>query len=279
MGYKTILAYLNDEKQADRVLTAAAQVARKTNAHVIGLYVVPAFRVYPAVQAYITSEVVDMQKRHFREQAEKLKKIFDEKMASEDFVSEWRAIESQVPDRTQLVMKHGRMVDLIVLGQSDPSEDREERDLVEHVIMDSGRPVLVVPASGRLESIGSYVLLAWDGGREAARAAFDALPLMEGAEEVRVHSVNPPDKEGSNTFLPGAELSSSLARHGIKVETAQSVARSGAIGEELLSRVSDHGCDLIVMGGYAHSRMREIILGGATRHIAEQMTVPVLFSH
>ncbi len=279
MGYKTILAYLNDEKQADRILTAAAEVARRTNAHVIGLYVVPAFRVYPAVQAYITSEVVEMQKRHYSEQADKIGKIFDQKMAGEDFVSEWRVVESQVPDRTELVLKHGRMVDLIVLGQSDPSDDRQERELAEHVIMDSGRPVMVVPASGRLDSVGNYILVAWDGGREAARAAFDALPLMEDAEEVRVHSVNPPDKEGNNTFLPGAELSSSLARHGVRVETAQSVSRSGAIGEELLSRVSDHGCDLIVMGGYGHSRMREIILGGATRHIAEQMTVPVLFSH
>ena len=279
MAYKTILVYLNSEEQAERIMSVAAQVARRSNAHLIGLYVVPAVRVYPAVQAYITTEIIEAQKQHCREQADRIRKIFDSAVSAEDFVAEWRVIEAHVPDRTPTVLQHGRMVDLIVLGQYDQSEERDERDLPDRVVMESGRPVLVVPAAGKFDNVGSYVMLAWDGGREATRAAFDAMPFMETADEVRVHAVNPPTKEGNNTFLPGTELSNSLARHGVKVETGQSTSRAGSIGEELLSRISDHGSNLLVMGCYGHSKLRELALGGVTRHITQNMTVPVLFSH
>lgn len=279
MDYRTILVYLNSEEQAERVMRVATQVARRSNAHLIGLYVLPTVRIYPAVQAYITTEIIEAQKQRFHEQADRIRKAFDSAVSGEDFVSEWRVIEAQDPDCTPTVLQHGRMVDLIILGQVDQSEERGERDLPDRVVLESGRPVLIVPASGRFDNVGSYVMLAWDGGREATRAAFDALPFMEGAEEVRVHSVNPPSKEGHNVFLPGAELSNSLARHGVRVETGQSASRAGSIGEELLSRISDHGSNLLVMGGYGHSRLRELALGGVTRHITQHMTVPVLFSH
>ena len=279
MAYKTILVYLNSEQQAERIMSVAAQIARRSNAHLIGLYVVPAVRIYPAVQAYITTEILEAQKQHSREQADRIRKVFDNVVSAEDFVSEWRVIEANVPDRTPTVLQHGRMVDLIVLGQYDQSDERDERDLPDRVVMESGRPVLIVPAAGTFENVGSYVMMAWDGGREASRAAFDAMPFLESAEEVRVHVVNPPAKEGNNTFLPGTELSNSLARHGVNVETGQSTSRSGAVGEELLLRMADHGSNLLVMGCYGHSKLRELALGGVTRHITQHMTAPVLFSH
>lgn len=279
MSYKTILVYLNSEEQAARIMSVAAQVARRSNAHLIGLYVVPAVRIYPAVQAYITTEILEAQKQHYREQADRIRKVFDTAVSGEDFVSEWRVVEAHVPDRTPTVLQHGRMVDLIVLGQYDQSEERDERDLPDRVVLEGGRPVLIVPAAGKFENVGDYVMLAWDGSREASRAAFDAMPFLETADEVRVHAVNPPSKEGNSTFLPGTELSASLARHGVKAETGQSTSRSGAVGEEILSRMADHGSNLLVMGCYGHSKLRELALGGVTRHITQHMTAPVLFSH
>jgi len=122
--------------------------------------------------------------------------------------------------------------------------------------------------------------VAWNGTRESARAAFDALPLLAKAKSVKLLWINPSTENGGNgNGMPGSELATALSRHGVKVEAGHSAVRDVGVGDELLSRAADQGTDLLVMGAYGHSRVREYVFGGATRHILQHMTVPVLFSH
>jgi nucleotide-binding universal stress UspA family protein len=122
-------------------------------------------------------------------------------------------------------------------------------------------------------------MIAWDSGREAARAVNDALPVLEQATAVTVLSVNPRPGIDLHGEEPGADIALHLSRHGVKVEVQQTQVEEINVGDTVLSRLADLGCDLLVMGAYGHSRLREVVLGGVTRTLFESMTVPVLMSH
>ena len=164
-----------------------------------------------------------------------------------------------------------------IMGQSNPDEDvaPTTRTLPIHTVMDSGRPLLVVPYAGTFATVGKRVLVAWNGGREASRAVHDALPILEGAELVSVLSINP---KGEDHF-PGFDISVELARHGVKTEALRTVSGYVSVGDLLLSEAADLSVDMIVMGAYGHSRLREFILGGASQQLMDSMTVPVFMSH
>jgi nucleotide-binding universal stress UspA family protein len=182
-------------------------------------------------------------------------------------------------DPTAVVIDHSRSADLIVAGQTDPDWDSSPlQDVAEHLALGSGRPVLVVPYIGRYAEIGRNVVIAWKPGRESARAVFDALPILKQAEQAQILEI---DEGGSrrNGASADTSIAVALARHGIKPTVRTSVAGDISIGDEILSRLTDMGADLLVMGAYGHSRMRELVFGGVTRHIARHMTVPTLFSH
>ncbi|MFT7533472.1 MAG: nucleotide-binding universal stress UspA family protein, partial [Gammaproteobacteria bacterium] len=167
--------------------------------------------------------------------------------------------------------------DIVVMGQSNPGDVNDiSTGLVDQVIMACGRPVMVIPYIGAQAKIGQRILLAWNGTREAVRALHDAMPLLQSAEEVIVMTVNSND---TDEHIPGADISLHLARHNINATVNSTVSKNIDIGDTLLSRASDHSADCIVMGAYGHSRFREMIMGGATRHLLQHMTVPVLMSH
>jgi nucleotide-binding universal stress UspA family protein len=135
-----------------------------------------------------------------------------------------------------------------------------------------------VPYAGRYPTIGRNAVIAWKLGRESARAVFDALPLLEGAEKVHILEIRERGQEPSG-LAPDTSIAAALGRHGIKPSVRSSVVGDISVGDEILSRLSDLGADLLVMGAYGHSRMRELVFGGVTRHIARHMTAPTLFSH
>lgn len=278
MSYKTILVYLNDKHRAEAMLEPAVQLASRYNSHLIGMHVyagVPAPPIPLPFGADVVRAVAAAQQR----ETEEIAGIFSRMTGNRPFVAEWRAEKGPHVDATAVVMDHGRSADLIIAGQTDP--DRENLpllDVAEHLAVGSGRPVLVVPYVGRYPEIGRSVVIAWKAGRESARAAFDALPILRQAEEVQILEVN----EGGphrNGVAPDNSIAVALARHGIKPTVRTSVASDISVGDEILSRLADMGADLLVMGAYGHSRMRELVFGGVTRHIAKHMTVPTLFSH
>jgi nucleotide-binding universal stress UspA family protein len=164
----------------------------------------------------------------------------------------------------------------VLAAQPEPG-DLLATALAGDLVLSVGRPVLFVPYAGRFPATGKRVLVAWNASREAARAVSDALPLLARAESFEVVAFEP--RPGDHGEVPGADIALYLARHGVKATAARQSAPEIDIGAQILSRAADTGADLIVMGGYGHSRLRELVLGGVTRSMLEAMTVPVLMSH
>lgn len=197
--------------------------------------------------------------------------------ADKSLVENWEGAEKVAEWRDLAALRqfglHARYADLAVVGQ--PAADGP--DHVTELIMTTGRPFLVVPRFGRFRASGQKVLVAWNGSREATRAVFDAIPLLANAGHVVVVTLDAPT--GDHGESPGADISLALARHGCRVEVARSTAGDIDIGNALLSRVAEHGADLLVMGAFSRHPLREKALGGATHHVLRHMTVPVLLSH
>jgi nucleotide-binding universal stress UspA family protein len=280
MAYKTILVCLNEIARNPVLLDLTSDIAERQNAHVIGLYVLPAVRIYPAVGPGMYAEVIEEFRASFKTRSTEVRHQFDGHMEAKGIAAEWRFVDSRSPEIAATVIEHARQADLVVVSQVHPDGDSGiDIDFAERIVMDSGRPVLVVPAFGTFTQCGPRALVGWNGRREAARAAFDAVPLLQACEAVRVTWLDPQDDMEVPGSLAGAELATSLARHGVKV-TAEAMPTSGiGAGEALLSHASDLGADLLVMGAYGHSRTREYVFGGATRTILGSMTIPVLMSH
>jgi nucleotide-binding universal stress UspA family protein len=278
MSYKTILVHLNDKRRLESVLGPAVHLARRNNAHLIGLHAyinVPMPPIGLAYGAQPPSSVMSAQ----REEAEAIGAAFAKVATNQSFVAEWRSLKVPPIELAGVVIDHGRAADLIVAGQADPDwEVSPLVDFPERLALQSGRPVLVVPYAGRFGEVGRNVVIAWKAGRESARAVFDALPILQTADKVHILEIKH-QGDAIDGLAPDMTIAASLGRHGIKLTVQTSVAADISVGDDILSRLSDLDADLLVMGAYAHSRMRELVFGGVTRHIFRHMTVPTLFSH
>jgi nucleotide-binding universal stress UspA family protein len=278
MSYKTVLVHLSDTRRADAVLEPAVRLATRHNSHLIGLHVqasVPA----PPVPLPYGSDVVRAVAAGQQKETDEIAATFARMTANQPFVAEWRVEKGPHIDPAEVVMGHSRAADLIIAGQTDPDWDLSPLlDFPERLALESGRPVLVVPYIGRYPDPGRNAVISWKAGRESARAVFDALPLLRGAETVQILEIKERGDERP-ALAPDTSIAAALARHGIKPSVRTSIAGEISVGDEILSRLADMGADLLVMGAYGHSRMREMVFGGVTRHIFRHMTVPVLFSH
>jgi nucleotide-binding universal stress UspA family protein len=171
--------------------------------------------------------------------------------------------------------RHAAGHDIVVLGQRNPNYSTG-LDAPEDVVLGCGRPVLVVPFGRPVHPIGGHVLVAWNGSREAMRAVQDALPVMALCDGVTVLFVNP---EADADIELQAELVTHLARHGLNALAETTTTAAGVIPDAVHNRAKELGADLIVMGAYGHSRLRETILGGMTHDMLLETTRPLLMSH
>lgn len=279
MGLKNVLVHVDNSKRCAARLEAAIRLARTHDAHLTGIYAIPHPYIPPYMTAgYIPAEFIEEQAGRAREDANRARDDFLEQTAHADIEAEWRVSEGYA---AEVVGLNARYADLTVVGQSDPDNPDEyaDVDLPAEVALSAGRPILVVPYIGIGKTLGKTVMVAWNGSREATRAVNDALPILERADKVSVIAVNPQKDSGAHGDIPSADISLHLARHGVKAEAAQTVSAELDVGAVILSRVADSGTDLVVMGAYGHSRMRELMLGGVTRDLLHHMTVPVLMSH
>ncbi len=281
MSYKTILVHVDTEEDLARVMPVALSVARREGAHVIGLHVIrnPVPTLYSPYQVEVLTEAVDRMIVKAKERAASLRASFERMIGGEVGIDgEWRTVASASQEVDDALVDHASCADILIMAQPDPGGPAARMiGTLGRVMLQSGRPVLVVPYTGDMKTIGEHVLVAWSGTRESVRAIHDAMPLLQSAKEVRLYAVDSKNERDS-AALPGAEISASLARHGVTAITEKTTA-GGSIADTLLSRAADHGSDLLVMGGYGHSRAREYVFGGVTRQILRMMTVPVLFSH
>ncbi len=280
MSCKTILVYLNDISRAERLLGVAAALAQKHKAHLVGLAVVPPYVVTPAFDPASVSTTIDAHRVAYQTDMAKLKAIFNEAGRRQELSCEWQEADAQFGTAAAVVLEYARSADLVVMSQDNASWGYSTfLEASDRIVMEAGRPVLVVPNNGRAVMPAKRALIAWNGRREAARAAFDAIPLLPHGAEVTVLWVDTSSDPVMAAEAPGADLCTTLARHGFKCEAAIAHAPRGDAAEAILREASARGADLIVMGAYGHSRFREFILGGASRDILARMDRPILMSH
>jgi nucleotide-binding universal stress UspA family protein len=276
MSYKTIVVHVDSSSHADARMHHAARLAATFDAHLVG-------SAFSGLSRYAGSEVsIDLAIMAPQEYAligqrnEAALARFEAIAAGEGVNSVERRLMEDDPAGGLALQ--ARYADLVVVSQTDLDEPASIHligGLPEQVVLDGGRPVLILPYAGQFARIGSKVLVAWDGSLEATHAVYNALPLLRSAALVSVVEFNRGVARGRE---PGADLALYLARQGVRcaVRCAVEPIRDG---ESLLSQAADLQADLIVMGGYGHSRFREIMLGGVTETVLASMTVPVLMSH
>jgi nucleotide-binding universal stress UspA family protein len=275
MAITEILVQVDDSPAAESRLRAAVELAAASKAHVSALYLVAEPFMRALVGKHLPEDFV-------REQMATLEREADERLAALAAIAQAKGVKLETRRETAtldhlpaILARQGRRADLVVVG---PGTDTDGSALAEAAFMDTGRPALVVPSAWAGTLPPKRALVAWDGSREAARAAGDAVPLLQSAEDVIVLTVDA-ERAGSRfSDRPGFGLTTYLSRHGAKARVKQ-VAASGGIADTILGQVAEEKADLLVMGGYGHSRVREMMFGGVTRSILETAPSPILVAH
>jgi nucleotide-binding universal stress UspA family protein len=276
MGFKTILVYVDTGRSAPARLKLSAELAARSAAHVTGLYVRRPFQA-PAFSD--AGPAMDSLYRTYENAAKADEALataaFRDLIGGTSLSSEWRVADGLAEE---IVAAHARYADLVIIGQSEPeaAATTTPPDLAETVAISGERPVLIVPHIGVTKSPGRTVMLCWNGTREAARAATGALPILKQADKVIILLIDP---RNDGDEQPGASMARWLGRHGVKAVVQRDTAAESSVGGVILSRAADQDADLVVMGLYGHSRMREWVLGGASRTLLASMTVPLLVAH
>lgn len=277
MALKDILVHVDRSAHNGARLDAAVALAADHDAHLIGLHVLRRPVIPGYIRAEISEEVLKISDQLVAADAARAEALFNERIASAGVKGEWRCVEGEL---LPTLTTHARYADIAIVGQRDPSGEQgtDEPSMPDQLVLSVGRPVLVIPFVGAYPVIGSRVMVAWDASRLATRAINDALPFLQRAKSVAVIAVNPTGDDADGE-IPSADICLHLARHGVNAEAQHVYADDLGVGEMLLSRAADEGCDLMVIGAYGHARWRELVLGGVTRHMLTHMTLPVLMSH
>ena len=278
MDYKTILVHMDAGPRRAERLELALALADRCDAHLVGLFAVSAPRLPSYVRTDTSAMLQAVQDRRRAEAAAEAAELFRAAAARYGSVkTEWRASNA---DALRAVQLNARYSDLVIAGQRERDNEGASGvapEFVDELVLSCGRPVLLVPYAGHVRDAGKRALVAWNASAEAARAVADALPLLERAERVEV-VVFDGGPVGDHGEEPGADAALYLARHGVNATVSRYGIPHVDVGSQILTRAADMSVDLVVMGAYGHSRLRELVLGGATRTILESMTVPVLMS-
>ena len=294
-GLRDIVVVLDDSTLSEARLAIAVALAKQHGAHLTGLSALGVLksrrsvmqrRGAPEVDTQRMTQVADWsglrsgdyleEEAQAAETAERIEATFKERLRIGHVEGDWRMTSGKL---SEAAVRQARNADLIIVGQADPEHPPTGGPLVEDLLMTAGRPILIIPYVGHFETLGATVLVGWNNCREATRAVNDAIPLLAKAASVTVLSARPLGRKPATHDANGAEITRHLACHGIRAEAAQTVMTGGSASDVLLSYAADVSADLLVVGGYGHSRLRELVLGGVTRDLLHHMTLPVLMSH
>jgi len=261
-------------------LDAAMVLARAHKAHVTSLVTLEHPMPLVTEFGYVPIEASQRQLDESRAAAEALAARTRSHLAHEDITSEVRITEVMLLWSEETAALHARHCDLSIMGGPDPQDPSPHFGLnFKTLLMHSGRPVLLVPQGVTISAPARRVVIAWKPTAEAARAVHEALPLLAPSSQIDVLMIDPQVAEGGHGEQPGADIARHLARHGLRVNVVSLPREGRSDGVAILRHVQDVGADLLVMGGYGHTRWREVVLGGATRSILESARTAVLFSH
>ena len=274
---KDIVVNLTIGVERDAAANYAVSLANIFEAHLVGV----AFVYDPQVSANlivgIPAELIDAQRAAIKHQANEAVARFEALAKQAGVMNESQMIDVASDHVGNTFGRLARSFDLSVIRQAEPNKAEQEVPIIEGALFESGRPVIVVPYIQTQGAKFNCVMVGWDGSRTAARAIGDAMPVLERAKMIEVFTVVAgPTK---NTELPGIDIGRHLSRHGLNVEVKRVRADDIKVSDAILSHAADIDADFMVMGGYGHSRLREYVLGGATRGILASMTLPTLMSN
>lgn len=255
----------------------AISIAETFGAHLAGVAFAYEPAIPPTITGTIPASLIDGERAENLKAATDARTRFDAAAKRAGISSESWIMSASVPGAANLFGTMARRFDLAVVGQAEPGKLIAEEIIAEGALFDSGRPIVHVPYIQKGGLTLDRVMIAWDASRNAARAVGDAMPFLRKAKAIDVVIVA--NERPKSDEVSGADIGHHLARHGLAVEVRRIVATDTDVASTLLSHAADTSADFLVMGGYGHSRLREFILGGATRGILQAMTVPVLMSH
>ena len=255
----------------------AISVAEAFGAHLLGIAVSYEPVIPGTVMGGIPPEIIESQRSESNQKARTAVSRFEQAVKRTGVSGETRTISASISGAADQIGRIGRRFDLVIVGQPERQKSLPDEVVDEGVLFESGRPVIFVPFIQKGGMTLDRIMVCWDGSRAAARAIADAMPFLKKAKQVEVVIIA--DKAGKKDEIPGADIGQHLARHGLKVDVKRITSPEIDVPSTILSYAADSSADMIVMGGYGHSRLREFVLGGATRGLLEAMTVPVLMSH
>jgi nucleotide-binding universal stress UspA family protein len=276
MTIKDLLVNITINIREDATLDYVCSFARMFEARATG--VAFAYEVVPV--AMLLDDVPPLWIEDLRKEAEQVAKAavdrFQDAARRAGIAADARWVSAPFSETAEQFGRLGRRFDLTVVRQAEPDSGTPAPLIIEAALFETGRPTLVVPYIQKGPIKLDRILVCWDGSRSAARAANDAIPLLRRAKSIEVVIVA---EHGKSDEMPGADIAQHLARHDLEVEVRQIVSPEAKPAAVILSHAADCSADLLVMGGFGHSRLRELVLGGVTRTLLESMTVPVLMSH
>lgn len=278
MSIKTLLVCLTTPEHAETLMKIAVPLARKHNAHLVGLHTIEALLVYPGIAMHIPEPAFAAFNESQGDEADKIKAVFEKHTSNEDFLSEFRLVHAEATSATDRMIESARASDLVIMAHEDKETDRyDQRHAQTDVIRQSGRPVIVVPLGYVGPDIGDNILLGWSDTREAARAAHDMLGLAAQNAEVTVLRVGANGRDGLKDS-DGIDITETLSRHGLKPTLERRDAAGMDIAEVLNKVAFEKGADMIVTGAFGHSRAYDFVIGATTYALLRDAKLPVLFS-
>ena len=274
---RDILVNLTQGKETDPAAAYATSLAAQFSAHLTGLAVTYEIDVPPFYMGALPTDFIETQMAENAAAAHRTIETFSSGAETAAITYEVRQLNGSLGVAASTLAEMARTFDLTVVAQPDPDQPGPEEVIAETVLLESGRAVLIVPYVQRTPYRAGRAVVAWDGSRAAARALAEGLPLLHRAQSVEVLRV----VRGTEDPEPEDAVLKHLTRHGLSATVRTLFVSPGetSVAQTILNEVSDQGADLVVMGGYGHSRLRELVLGGVTREILGAMTVPVLMAH
>ncbi|MFA4914021.1 MAG: universal stress protein [Burkholderiaceae bacterium] len=279
MSLKRIAVHLDQGKDCMRRMAVAMQLAKVHDAHVTGIYASYPDPQYFYDDSVLTEGAIEVFRTTQTKARIKVEKSFKH-LGQTHAVSV--STRHGTGDTADVVATHARSNDLLILGQQNDADTASISGgrFIEQLLLTAGRPILVIPSAGTFPAIGERVLCCWNHSREASRALADAAPFLDKANHLTVLTMNTKPADGQMENMLMDDLAAYCFAHDYPiVEEITRDTQGSTAGEMILAVASDCDSDLIVMGAYGHSRIRQWIMGGATAYLLREMTLPVLFSH
>jgi nucleotide-binding universal stress UspA family protein len=276
MAIKDLAVAYNGSRNADAALDLAVQMCRKYDSMLTGIYVSRPLEFEGRVERWITADVMETLRRAQAETAGGIEASFRGRAAANGFAGpiEWLAQEGQ-PNAA--LARQARYHDILLLGQFSQPEDAGRPVRAEDLVLRAGKPLVIVPNNYIVRPFTEYAVVAWDGSRPAARALSDAMQILETKARIDVVCVTASEGERGPRAAP--EIIRHLERHGVDARQITLKAAREGVGSTILRYCEENAPDVLVMGAYNHTKLREDLFGGVTRHVLQNLNVPVLMAH